>query len=143
MTAAGAGEGVPLWIDRFLSRDVCDRLLDELDVAFWKASTVVLRGPGGAMRTGYSGSRVSDTAHERWFSPALRRRLRGIERRLEPVIGSAAGRFEPWQATRYRRGQKFDYHYDAGYWTGDPCGRSRADDFDLPEHHARRRRHGQ
>jgi hypothetical protein len=111
----------PLCVDGFLSRRTCERILEELSITFWKPSTVLsLRN--GDLRTEQSRSRLSQTAHEKWFTPELKRELHKIERRLSALLGSCKGCFEPWQATQYRRGDKFDYHYDAGYWMDASAG---------------------
>ena len=120
-TEVSSGHMSVRWIDAFLARGTCDRILEELDVAFWKPSTVVRRRYDG-LSTESSDSRRSDTAHEKWFSPQLKRDLRVIERRLVRLLGCDKARYEAWQATRYRRGDRFDYHYDAGYWSAEPSG---------------------
>src|SRR3954466_7944925 len=50
------------------------------------------------------------------------RRIRRIETRLAALIDRAPERYEAWQATRYRPGGRFEPHFDAGYWGGDPAG---------------------
>jgi prolyl 4-hydroxylase len=112
----------PRWIDGFLSRRTCAHILEELEIVFWKPSTVLVRERDGYLRSGQSAHRLSETAHEEWFAPELKRALRKIEERLLGLLGCATLRYEPWQATRYRRGGKFDYHFDAGYWKKDPYG---------------------
>ncbi len=110
------------WFDEFLTRPQCERILDELEVTVWRPSSVVHRARSGALVEGLSVTRSSETAHETWFSPALRRAIRRIERRIERLVPVESVRFESWQATRYRRGDRFREHYDAGYWHDDPAG---------------------
>lgn len=112
----------PRWMDGFLSERTCGVVLEELEVAFWRGSSVVRRRRDGSLETCDSVRRVSETADEEWFSPRLRRELRKIEARVAAMLHVDVTRFEPWQATRYRRGGRFDFHLDAGYWAGDPAG---------------------
>ncbi len=107
------------WIDGFVPRATCARMLDELDFAFWRPSAVVRRRAGGGLTSRRSRVRTSESAEERWFTPQLQRSLRRIESRLITVVGCDLRRREPWQATRYRRRAWFDEHCDCGYWASD------------------------
>lgn len=113
---------LPRWVDGFLSEPMCNKILDELEITLWKPSTVVYRRSGGELRQGLSRSRRSETAHEQWFSPELKRVLRRIDSRLARLLGHDPVRHEAWQATRYRRGDTFQDHFDAGHWSDDPHG---------------------
>lgn len=115
-------EGKPCWTDGFLSGRACAWILDELEIALWRPSSVVARRQNGSLRDYYSTRRVSETANEEWFSPALRRELRRLERRIAVMLGAEVARFEQWQASLYRRGGRFDSHFDAGYWADEPAG---------------------
>jgi prolyl 4-hydroxylase len=112
----------PTWVDGFLTPVACARALDELDFAFWRPSTVVNRARDGSVYSHVSLVRVSETTSESWFTPELRALLRRVERRLCTKLGVERNRFEEWQAVRYRRGGRFDYHLDAGFWSGEPAG---------------------
>ena len=115
-------ESKPRWTDGFLSSRTCAWILDELEIALWRPSSVVARRQNGSLKDYYSTRRVSETAYEEWFSPALRRELRKIERRIAAMLGAEVARFEEWQASLYRRGGRFDFHFDAGYWAHEPAG---------------------
>jgi prolyl 4-hydroxylase len=115
-------EGRPRWRDAFLSGRTCAWILDELEIALWRPSTVVAKRPDGSFQDYHSANRLSETAHEQWFSPALRRELRRIEKRIAAVLDADVSRFEEWQASLYRRGGKFDFHFDSGYWGHEPAG---------------------
>ena len=41
---------------------------------------------------------------------------------MNVLFGVNPDHLEPWQATKYQIGGKFDYHLDAGYWTKHPAG---------------------
>jgi len=116
----------PLWIDDFLAPETCELIREELEFSFWRPSTVVRREAGGLLRDRRSKMRVSETTSADWFSPELSREIRKIETRLTRVLGYTRERFEPWQATRYGMGGKFDFHFDCGCWREDPAGEREA-----------------
>jgi prolyl 4-hydroxylase len=105
-----------IWIDDFINERTCTRILDELEFTLWRPSTVIMRGMSGSEIITQSPSRVSETAMQEWFSDDLNREVEHIEGRLVRILGEPRAKYEPWQAIRYTRGGKFDYHYDAGYW---------------------------
>src|SRR5712692_3742985 len=109
-------EGRPRWRDGFLSSRTCGWILDELEIALWRPSSVVARQRDGSLKDYHSASRLSETAHGQWFSPTLRRELRRIERRIAAILDANVSRFEHGQASLYRRGCRFDSHFDCGYW---------------------------
>jgi prolyl 4-hydroxylase len=113
------------WTDAFVPPRRCAFILDELQFAFWHPSSVVRAAAGGPMQWQYSNTRISSTANEEWFSAELRHEIRGIERRVARLVGQPPECFETWQATHYRTGGRFDFHNDAGYWTGDAAGERR------------------
>jgi prolyl 4-hydroxylase len=115
-------EGEPRWMDGFLSGRTCAWILDELEIALWRPSTVVSRQEDGSLQDYHSATRLSETAREQWFSPALRRELRRIEKRIAAILDAEVSRFEQWQASLYRRGGRFDFHFDTGYWGHEPAG---------------------
>jgi len=107
-------------IDGFLDSGQCEAILSELRFAFWRPSTVMVdRKSRGQSRTA---ARVSETTEESWFSGQLRRILVPIDRKLGNVVADFRRRRESWQATRYARGGKFEFHLDAGHWSDDACG---------------------
>ena len=115
-------EGRIFWIDGFLDARRCKAVLTELEFAFWRRSTVYVEGEGGKHQYMYSGRRVSSTTSERWFTSPLRRTIAMIDRRLGQHMPEAVAHREEWQATRYEKGGRFDYHHDSGYFDGDAAG---------------------
>lgn len=109
-------------VDHFVRPDTCDAMAEELNFAFWRPSTVVSRMADGSLQNHLSPARVSETASQEWFTPALAMKVRALEKRLARLLDRPADRYEPWQAVRYRRGGQFDFHNDAGYWAGEPAG---------------------
>jgi len=63
-----------------------------------------------------TGFRVSQTAHQEWFSEDLNKIIGSVEKRLEKLFKLKAPYLEAWQATDYPINGMFDYHLDAGYW---------------------------
>jgi prolyl 4-hydroxylase len=117
-----AGAERLFWIDGFLRPGECARILAELQFAFWSPSTVLVQYAGQGVKPVRSRNRVSESTLEEWFSPELMRMVRALQKRIVPFVPGIRGRRERWQATRYGKGGKFDYHYDCGKWGDDPAG---------------------
>ena len=115
-----------MWVDDFLSKETCASILEELEFSFWRPSTVVRKDQDGPLQVHRSRMRVSESTSQDWFSPELLRKIRRIESRLVRMLGCARERYEPWQATRYPGGGKFDFHYDCGCWRDEPAGEREA-----------------
>jgi prolyl 4-hydroxylase len=115
-------EGRLYWLDNFLEASRCEGILAELEFAFWRPSTVYLEGEGGNHQYVYSRRRVSSTTSEQWFTPPLRRAIALIDRRIGRHLPQAPSHREEWQATRYEKGGRFDYHHDSGYFDDDAAG---------------------
>jgi prolyl 4-hydroxylase len=110
------------WIDGFLGAEECARILEELQFVFWSASTVLVHYGDQSVKSVRSQRRLSESTLEEWFSPELMRIIRTIQKRIAPLIPGIYRRRERWQATRYMKGGRFDYHYDCGKWGDDPAG---------------------
>ena len=110
------------WQDGFLKPATCETILEELDFAFWQRSTVYQPDESGQYHHTVSDRRVSTTTSERWFTIPLRRRMAAINRRIDALVPGFAQRREEWQATKYNRGGRFNYHQDAGYFGDEPAG---------------------
>ncbi len=110
------------WLDDFLDATRCAAILAELEFAFWQRSTVYVEGDAGKRQFIYSGQRVSSTTSERWFSAPLRRTVALIDRRIGKHLPQMLSHREEWQATRYEKGGRFDYHHDSGYFGGEAAG---------------------
>lgn len=106
--------GSVLVLDDFVSPVSSQVILDELEFAFWAPSTVIREGRDGSAVSGVSAVRVSETTGNDWFSPPLRREIHRLETRICHQLDLIASHLEPWQATRYRRGGKFEPHFDGG-----------------------------
>ena len=110
------------WTDGFVSAERCTRLRAELEYAFWWPSTVVNRGRTGEIIDFESQVRQSETTTQEWFTDEALAELACIERRLCDLLELCPQRFEPWQATRYQRGGRFERHHDAGLFRDDAAG---------------------
>lgn len=119
---SGIVSGHVTCIDRFLSCSQCAALLGDLEYAWWWPSPLVHRRSDGTLVSGTSHRRTSMTTSEEWLARGSIRILRRIEQRLSDELGIDSWRLEMWQATRYRVGQRFDEHHDAGFFGGDPWG---------------------
>lgn len=109
-------------VDNFLRPEQCTAILGELAFAFWVPSGVTKYSLRRRLLTTQSPTRVSESTTEDWFTPRLLRTMRFINRRLSSLIPHFEDRREYWQATRYKAGGAFDYHYDSGPWSETPEG---------------------
>jgi prolyl 4-hydroxylase len=114
--------GQILCLDGFLKRRDCALLVEGLRYVWWWSSQLAYIDPNGNLASARSVQRTSSTSSEEWMDAPMRRLLRRLERRLTQRLGIAPGRLEPWQAVRYRRGQYFDEHHDAGFFATSPDG---------------------
>lgn len=106
-------------IDAFVPVTECARILAEAELGIWIGSDVegeVDWGAGGSGRT--SQSLVLGGG----FGPWATRWLRRIEQKLHDRLHVDPQCLEPWQMTRYRRGEAYDYHLDCGAWKRHPSG---------------------
>ncbi len=110
------------WIDGFLRPAQCRQVLEELAFARWRPSGVLRHVGLHTPETSLSPTRVSESALESWFPLPLQQLIGVIDRRLERLVPRLRVRREEWQATRYAKGGKFDYHFDSGHWANEPAG---------------------
>jgi prolyl 4-hydroxylase len=120
--AAPAADDRLQWRDGFLRPDECGAILQELEFAYWSRSKVYVETGEGGYRHILGDKRDSMTTSERWFSVPLRRAIAAIDRRLARRLPQVLTHREEWQATRYRKGGRFGYHADSGYFAGEPAG---------------------
>lgn len=69
-----------------------------------------------------SDMRKSQTSGQIWFSDEINQVLATIEERLSHLLATSRNRFEEWQATRYGKNDRFDYHVDGGNWERTAAG---------------------
>jgi hypothetical protein len=110
------------WLDGFLGAAQCERILAELEFAFWDRSTLYVEGTAGQYQFVQSAQRDSSTTSERWFSAPLRRIIAMIDQRVSKLLPQVLSNREEWQATKYSKGGHFNYHHDSGYFGGEPAG---------------------
>ena len=110
------------WLDRFLAPVQCESIVQELAFAFWQPSKVYRQTDQQEYGYAHSDKRLSSSTSERWFSAPLRRAMRQIDRRISRILPEFPDHREEWQATQYRRGDRFDYHLDSGYFAGESSG---------------------
>lgn len=109
-------------IDRFLAGDECDRLLLAIDSGRWRKSRLWFGNAQEALEGSYAHVRNSDTVYESGFDDELAGQVRSVQDRVVAMTGLIADRMEGWQITRYRQGEKFEPHLDAGVDCGDGRG---------------------
>lgn len=114
--------GQILCLDNFVGQRDRAIVVDGLRYVWWWDSQLAYIDPAGNLASGRSVRRTSRTSSEEWMDERTRRVLRRLERRLAHRLGLTPGRFEPWQAVRYRRGQYFDEHHDAGFFRRSASG---------------------
>jgi len=114
-------EGIVV-LDEFITPSECDLMLRELEFTHWADSAVVKYIGDENSPAYFSDMRKSLTSGQIWFSDELNETLAVIEERLALIIASSRSHFEEWQATRYRRNDRFDYHVDGGNWQGTAAG---------------------
>jgi hypothetical protein len=122
MTVTALQPGVVACLDDMLSGVECADILDELRYAWWWGSPLVQSGPNGALVSRRSYRRTSSTTSEEWMGERTVQLLRRLEEDLERDVGVRRDHLERWQAVRYRRGERFDEHHDAGFFASDPHG---------------------
>jgi prolyl 4-hydroxylase len=110
------------WLDGFLRPTQCEAILGELEFAFWERSKVYREGTDGCYEYVYSDKRISATTSERWFSAPLRRMVARIDRHISKTVPEILSCREEWQATKYRKGGRFGYHFDSGYFADEAAG---------------------
>jgi prolyl 4-hydroxylase len=110
------------WLDGFLNAAQCEAILAELEFTFWEPSRVYTPIGNGEHRSVTSDRRVSSTTSERWFNTPLRRAIATIDRRVAKLLPQALSHREEWQATKYGKGGRFNYHHDSGYFGAEPAG---------------------
>ena len=121
-SAAPAADSRLKLLDGFLRPDQCGAILRELEFAYWSRSKVYVETGEGGYQHILGDKRDSMTTSERWFTAPLRRTIAAIDRRLARRLPQVLTHREEWQATRYRKGGRFGYHADGGYFAGEPAG---------------------
>jgi hypothetical protein len=109
-------------VDGFVAPSECSLILRELKFTHW-ADSAVVKYIGDENSPAYFNSmRRSQTSGQIWFSDELNAALALIEERLVTLLGCSRKHLEEWQATRYAKGDRFDYHVDGGNWEHTAAG---------------------
>ena len=114
-------EGIVV-VDEFVTPSECDLMLRELEFTHWADSSVVKYIGDENSPAYFSTMRKSQTSGQIWFSDELNEILAAIEERLALLLASSRKHFEEWQATRYGKDDRFDYHVDGGNWERTAAG---------------------
>ncbi len=108
--------------DSFISASECASILRELEHSYWHSSAIINKRSGRVRLEVLEKYRGSTTSHQQWFSARLNSIVRRIEQRLRGDFGCDTSALESWQATRYEKGGRFDYHVDGGSWKRSAAG---------------------
>ena len=103
-------------LDNFINAEECGAILSELQFCFWEPSTVIHRAYDGLRTQLRTDFRSSSTTDQEWFGERLQSLISRVERQLRLALHARSSHLEKWQATRYGRGGRFDYHLDCGFW---------------------------
>ncbi|MCW2651019.1 MAG: hypothetical protein JWR32_1995 [Mycobacterium sp.] len=122
MTVTMLQPGAIACLDDMLSAAECAEIAEELQFAWWWDSPLVQIRPNGVQVSRRSYRRTSRTTSEQWMGEHTLRLLRRLEDDLHHQVGLRPNHLEHWQAARYRRGERFDEHHDAGFFGSDPRG---------------------
>ena len=115
-----------LAIQPFVSQVECKRIALDLETnTRWQDSTVTDAYGKLHYKEVKSKARISKTAYRQMQSEAVRQFTNELELRIATMLGVSTLQFEEWQATRYEKGGRFDYHNDCGNWKDDPKGGER------------------
>src|SRR5213078_348240 len=109
-------------VNDFITPAECTAMLRELEFTHWADSAVVKYIGDENSPAYFSAMRRSQTSGQIWFSDELNAILAGIEDRLAALLASTRRHFEEWQATRYGKDDRFDYHVDGGNWERTAAG---------------------
>ncbi|MFD6893259.1 2OG-Fe(II) oxygenase [Rhodococcus sp. NPDC060086] len=115
-------DGSVTCVDEFLDAQECACITDDLRYTYWWKSPVIRFDRRSRLVYGQSIGRTSSTTDETWLGEDSRAFLRTVEHRLAVDFDVSATRFEPWQMSRYRAGERFDEHHDSGFFAGDRWG---------------------
>ena len=109
-------------LDNFIKVEECSAILSELQFCYWEPSTVIHRAYDGLRTQLRTDFRSSSTTDQEWFGERLQSLISSVERRLRLEFHARSSHLEKWQATRYGRGGRFDYHLDCGFWEESNAG---------------------
>jgi prolyl 4-hydroxylase len=123
--AAELAEVGVVTVDRFVSLSRCERILREAAHGVWVSSGVATVPHDRTRSKPYASGRTSSSLAVLGYSRWMEETLRGLERSLFTTFGIRSRNLEPWQMTRYKRGDAFDYHLDCGAWHAHPSGERR------------------
>jgi prolyl 4-hydroxylase len=102
-------------VDHVLPMAWCERIVGNALRGIWAPSTVAY---GQRSRTGRKSLTLRHGEYPAW----MMRCLGNLAARLQGMLDIRPQNLEPWQITRYTKGQSFDFHLDCGCWGDDASG---------------------
>jgi prolyl 4-hydroxylase len=112
-------------IDDFITEQQLKNIVFELQFTHWTRSSVVKYNGEENSPTFYNHMRKSESSTQTLFAEDLNKEVVAIERKLASLLQTNSNKFEEWQATRYIKDDKFDYHVDCGNWGNSLTGERR------------------
>ena len=120
-----AGNDLLISVDRFMPVRICRQLAKIANRTHWSPSTVQSASGPVAQSVSTVTGRSSSTLMAADLGAPARRVLSKLEQSLQDAFNIEPANLEPWQLTRYKRGEAFDYHVDCGCWKNDASGERR------------------
>lgn len=112
-------------VDDVLPPAMCRRIVGSALQGIWAPSTVAGRAAKHPHGQRLRGGRNSFTLCHGDYPAWVVRCLDDLAERLRSMLGIRPQNLEPWQVTRYAKGQWFDFHLDCGCWRDDASGERR------------------
>jgi prolyl 4-hydroxylase len=109
-------------VDGVLPASICRRIVAGSLAGIWAPSTIAGRGAKQVYGHRPQGGRNSLTLCEHNHPAWMARCLDDLAETLRCSLGIRPRNLEPWQVTRYIKGQWFDFHLDCGCWYDHPSG---------------------
>ena len=109
-------------VDNFLSVSQCMAITDRIDNGLWLNGKIAMQVSSLKYYETLTDLRTNKICHECFFSAALRKRIFRVKAKIHKITGIENEKFEPWQLSKYQKGDRFDFHLDCGSWKEHPSG---------------------
>jgi prolyl 4-hydroxylase len=109
-------------VDNFLSISQCIAITDCINNSFWLNGRIAMQGSDLKYYETLTKLRTNKTYHECFFSVELRKKISQTKAKIHKISGIENEKFEPWQLSKYQKGDHFHFHLDCGSWKDHPSG---------------------
>ena len=93
-----------------------------IEFAFWERSKLYLKDTGGRYQLSIATSGSVQRHRAGGSASPLRRVVATIDRHISKKIPEVLTHREEWQATKYGKKGRFNYHFDSGYFADEAAG---------------------